>query len=93
MSVLIKGMDMPNSCDACHLRGFIDHDGDILCRPTKQWCRYYENMRPDFCPLIEVEQGEWTSGDSCPFCGGYIPTDSGGHFNYYLGADTKEEQG
>ena len=42
MSVLIKGMEMPNNCGACPLR--------------LAWCRerIYMVTRPERCPLIEV---------------------------------------
>jgi len=57
MSVLIKGMKMPENCDYC---GFISSTG--CCRATEEYHDeeqtvaglYGEDKRPDWCPLIEV---------------------------------------
>lgn len=49
MSVLIKGMEMPTSCDECRLS--VD-DG---CVPQNQWLNEEgTNKRLDNCPLIEL---------------------------------------
>ena len=41
MSILIKGMEMPQRCGACFLRG-----------NCKQ--RIYQEQRPKYCPLISI---------------------------------------
>lgn len=49
MSVLIKGMEMPTSCDECRL--FVDYG----CVPQNQWVNEEgTNKRLDNCPLIEL---------------------------------------
>lgn len=49
MSVLIKGMKMPTSCDECRL----SVDGG--CVPQNQWLNEEgTNKRLDNCPLIEL---------------------------------------
>lgn len=53
MSVLIKGMEMPESCSkcafgdgySCYAKGYIVQEDD------------WENKRADFCPLVEVPDG------------------------------------
>lgn len=65
MSILIKGMDMPKSCDKCRfcVNGFTDEAPMYECGVQS-----YDNVsvlvesggkpfdfRPDWCPLIEVE--------------------------------------
>ena len=52
MSILIKGMKMPKSCEECALWD-IDH---AYCRvPGVPWTDYfYGEARLDDCPLVEV---------------------------------------
>ena len=66
MSVLIKGMKMPESCFQCPFRVKINPD-DMCCRATMRefeetWgsivCRHID------CPLVEVQ--DECDGDSCP---------------------------
>ena len=52
MSVLIKGVEMPNNCKECP---FSDHEA--WCLIPGDWReRYYcpDDERSEFCPLIEV---------------------------------------
>lgn len=64
MSVLIKDMEMPKSCDSCDL--LQDYDGDMYC-PLNSYLNFgdIENV-PDYvmdsCPLSEVperKKGKW----------------------------------
>lgn len=75
MSVLIKDMEIPKSCNDCEFiqRGYPDWC-DLSCR-----CRDVFNpaIRPDWCPLEEagtVKHGRWIknedrSGWHCSCCG------------------------
>lgn len=51
MSILIKGMEMPERCGACFLR----------VGGCKQ--RIYMEQRPKYCPLIEVPTPHGRLGD------------------------------
>ena len=47
--VLIKGMDMPESCEACEL-------SDIICLVLRKGIsRDIGELRPRWCPLTDVE--------------------------------------
>ena len=51
MSVLIKGMKMPDNCESCAFEsgfGFCLAKSDNFCGYTNVY------KRPDWCPLIEV---------------------------------------
>ena len=53
MSLLIKGMEMPESCYNCDFT----NDGFYLCKaahPYKPLENDCEERRPDWCPLVEV---------------------------------------
>ena len=67
MSVLIRGMEMPESCDKCRfcVNGFTDEAPMYECGVQS-----YDNVsvlvesggkpfdfRPDWCPLVEVTDG------------------------------------
>ncbi len=45
MSVLIKGMEMPTSCDDCD---FVQHSY------PEDWCYFTEKNLPCNCPLVPV---------------------------------------
>lgn len=51
MSVLIKGMEMPNSCGECPLQ-CDECFGSFRCWFSKKWGS--DLMRADDCPLVEV---------------------------------------
>ena len=66
MRVLVRGMEMPTSCDKCRfcVNGFTDDAPVYECA-----CESYENVsvlvddngkpfnfRPDWCPLVEVKE-------------------------------------
>ena len=61
MSILIKGMEMPDRCFACPLCD-VDGDGGVLCAISHGSYIEYKDVdediaidhRPDDCPLIEV---------------------------------------
>ena len=64
MSVLIKGMEMPQSCYDCPFQHPCKHDED------KDYCvviddfLYFYNMEANNCPLIEVPtHGRWIDID------------------------------
>ena len=62
MSILIKGMEMPENCDRCKLVRYFGMAGGIECLAKKKWpATSYANedfresgTRPDWCPLVEV---------------------------------------
>ena len=52
MSVIVKGMEMPESCYKCPMA----NDDFYLCGATEKYLdNNSEERRPDWCPLIEVE--------------------------------------
>lgn len=64
MSVLVKGMEMPNSCRECKLR-----DDMACCLPLDtpyedRWVGKNEDKREPDCPLIEIpEHGDLVDVD------------------------------
>ena len=55
MSIMIKGMKMPDSCYDCRMRT----DSDFCSAMPKEFCGYTDDIkRPDWCPLIEVPSAE-----------------------------------
>ena len=62
MSVLIKGMKMPDNCESCAFEsgfGFCLAKSDNFCGYTNY------RKRPDWCPLVEVPEphGRLIDGD------------------------------
>lgn len=53
MSVLIKGMEMPQRCMGCTLC-YVGHMGDLMCEVLRRPINVDETGRDRFCPLIEV---------------------------------------
>ena len=53
MSVLIKGMEMPKSCESCpcyyETEGAWRNECEVLQRE-----HYITDERPDWCPLVEI---------------------------------------
>lgn len=47
MSVLIKGMEMPRCCVDCQLE-----DNELWCLAASRPSEWYEDIRPDWCPLV-----------------------------------------
>lgn len=56
MSVIIKGMKMPKSCDSCDLIQFDDEGLETHCplSPYYRWCGTPPDYRPEGCPLVEI---------------------------------------
>ena len=59
MSILIKGMEMPEDCRECPLEMYYMNSGETRCRARNKILA--ENFkaipfdsRPDWCPLVEV---------------------------------------
>lgn len=51
MSIMIKGMEMPDSCYDCRMRT----DSYFCSAMPKEFCGYTDDIkRPDWCPLIEL---------------------------------------
>lgn len=51
MSVIVKGMEKPNSCYDCRMRT----DSYFCSAMPKEFCGYTNDIkRPDWCPLIEL---------------------------------------
>lgn len=62
MSILIKGMEMPKSCRACHLKMNCDDcEGlECVCVPLHQQIGYLDDLLTDKCrddcPLVPVPE-------------------------------------
>lgn len=55
MSIMIKDMEMPDSCYDCRMRT----DSDFCSAMPKEFCGYTDDIkRPDWCPLIELPSAE-----------------------------------
>ena len=56
MSVLIKGMDMPESCEYCHLASEVDVVQGVAygCKCTMRIREIWCEKRPEWCPLVEM---------------------------------------
>jgi hypothetical protein len=56
MSVIVKGMEMPKSCDSCDLIQFDDEGLEAHCplSPYYRWCGTPPDYRPEGCPLVEI---------------------------------------
>lgn len=64
MSVIIKGMEMPKSCDECRIMVFEDTNcvPELFCGCPIVFKAHPQSVghRPDYCPLVEVqEQMKW----------------------------------
>ena len=73
MSILIKGMEMPTSCRACHLKMNCDdcEGRECVCVPLHQKIGYLDDLLVDKCrddcPLIEVPpHGDLIDRDALP---------------------------
>lgn len=70
MSILIKGMEMPRSCDECRIMVFEDTNcvPELFCGCPIVFKAHPQgkDYRPDYCPLIpaadvrEVKRGRWS---------------------------------
>ena len=79
MSVLIKGMEMPKSCDECRIMVFEDTNcvSELFCGCPIVFEAHPQGVghRPDYCPLIEVPEdvqhvkhGKWIWDDEGYHC-------------------------
>lgn len=59
MSVLIKGIDIPEDCPMCPLAHWTVSDTFAGCEITKKYFEREEletNYRPEFCPLVKIPE-------------------------------------
>lgn len=59
MSVIVKGMEMPGSCETCKLGRRYGLVGDVYCNYLHEYFTGnteppYKKERPDECPLCEL---------------------------------------
>lgn len=59
MSVIVKGMDMPERCGRCFFVRWSNLHQTAWCTLAQEACfedfsRDYKNRRADFCPLVEI---------------------------------------
>lgn len=56
MSLIIKGMELPKSCDSCDLIQFDDEGFEAHCplSPYYRWCGTPPDYRPEGCRLVEI---------------------------------------
>lgn len=59
MSVLIKGMKMPEKCGLCDLFHAESPMHCTVVKGHKTVGAPYGMPRPDWCPLVEVKHGKW----------------------------------
>ena len=85
MSVLIKGMEMPTSCEKCPCRTS-DAFGGLGCQATGYIpLRKVGQDRPDWCPLVPVPQhGRLIDADALMKHKGNC-YDADGHLLYAVG--------
>ena len=57
MSVLIKGMEMPETCSDCEWSYYVGN-GRAMCRRVSKTDKtdIMTKRRADFCPLVEVKE-------------------------------------
>ena len=92
MSILIKGMEMPKSCDECRIMVFEDTNcvPEMFCGCPIVFKAHPQGVghRPDYCPLIEIQDkcGKWSDkqkayrgeygdvhfGYQCSVCGAIV---------------------
>ena len=68
MSVLIKGMEMPERCGRCHFVRWSNLHQTAWCKLAQEACfenfsKDYKNRRADFCPLVDVSTPHGRLGD------------------------------
>ena len=55
MSVIVRGMEMPESCEECRMLT----DAGFCSAKPKDFCGYASDfflIRPDWCPLVEIPE-------------------------------------
>ena len=79
MSILIKGMEMPKSCNYCNFQCFVKWGGDspyaneiaAKCLVTDKFAFPSDSERDENCPLIEQKTGKWIDKWYCSNMSGY----------------------
>lgn len=61
MSVIIKGMEMPEKCQYCCLLRYYHENGNIWCNANNAllrqgWYTEIDIKRPETCPLVEIPE-------------------------------------
>ena len=97
MSLIIKGMELPKSCDSCDLIQFDDEGFEAHCplSPYYRWCGTPPDYRPEGCRLVEIPtpHGRLIDADAaiarlkhlyCDGCGCDCSTCQWGAFIKYL---------
>lgn len=61
MSVIVKGMEMPEKCQYCCLLRYYHENGNVWCNANnallKQgWYTEIDIKRPETCPLVEIPE-------------------------------------
>ena len=82
MSIVVKGMKMPQDCPHCPLANWANVLTFLGCnaKPGKRYAMRDEkyrklSTRPGWCPLTETEKGEWVKQsplvdtEECSVCG------------------------
>lgn len=67
MAILIENMEMPKSCDSCRIMVFEDTNcvDELYCGCPIVFEAHPQgvDLRPDYCPLIEVPEPHGRLGD------------------------------
>ena len=62
MSVLIKGMKMPDNCDVCLFSGWSNLDQTSCCKLKEyepgfpEYSIAYKKQRSNICPLVDIPE-------------------------------------
>ncbi len=99
MSVLIRGMDLPERCEDCGL--IYETEGYCVCPFTK--AGVISKHRPSYCPLIPADDvaprgmGKWTRASknlmACSACGNCVVYDRISSLFYCPNCGAKMEVG
>ena len=94
MSILIKGMEMPQNCDKCRFQSAFKLYCDAM---PYNFCGNTDDIeRPDWCPLIEVHTPHGRLGDLDELekqfkraIRTYLPKDPTRHMNIVNGSECR----
>lgn len=61
MSIVVKGMEMPDDCRECPMEIYYSFCGETRCRVCNRiLAKDYKSIpfdgRPDWCPMIEIQE-------------------------------------
>lgn len=56
MDVIIKGLETPKMCRSCPCFRSWTEGWDYECGATGQYVGYYDERRPDWCPIAEAPE-------------------------------------